>query len=329
MEHLSSDMVNEYFKKTLLDNFTNLIWVPGHMGAFLSALINIEKNVYPNGYSPILKNKEFDYVDMSLSYFTISTQSQGINKFFALNNLLSKYYKNDELIFRSLYFIFKISYPYFKDKRIFSMKERTLLIDSIEQLNYPKDMILDLVSSEFDYDTSDITMPFIKHHSYHMGSFYKEYGPKKSIFAYFPRNKLWIPKLLLVYKKNHFLVANGQTPTHDKKMLLDGYTRRLAHYKPITVNDSSLYARNFIEINMFDLIINQNITQLLPIDTTFDVLSDKRLKLLNTVKNDILYICQDLYGLDVNDDNVNLISIWDQIWEKGPKALRAHFSNFS
>ena len=69
-------MVNEYFKKTLLDNFTNLIWVPGHMGAFLSALINIEKNVYPNGYSPILKNKEFDYVDMSLSYFTIYSESR-------------------------------------------------------------------------------------------------------------------------------------------------------------------------------------------------------------------------------------------------------------
>lgn len=171
----------------ILNYFTPIIWEAGHMGSFLENFLGSKPKLitkYNRGFG-IMPNLEWGYVDPFLNFF-----GSDFWKFDGYRQILSTKYTGLELQEQIAMAVF------YKNLKYSLLDKDHYTIPGDEDLLNPESYQWNISLEELTEQAN----PYMKYHA-------QQYinAPSKrnrAVFCTFPKNKSWLPYLLLLYKFN-------------------------------------------------------------------------------------------------------------------------------
>ena len=290
--------------RKLIENLIPVLWEPGHMGAFFGRFLfdDILSSQTDSGYLQFNRttNLEWQWWDIINSYMSFHRPFMKDELIFTpysqIEEILKKYYTTDveldaAIIFANVYHTCNFS------------TNHTSLPSYITKVNAEK-YLLDIVSKEFT--AHPINFPYIKAHVGVGFDRIEKLSWKKKIYCSFPKEKVWLTRVLVFYKhywyyKKHN-VLKPKYITESSKIPIENFINAVesVHVSNELYKDNILSKdfKDYIKVDMYDLIFNENTTQLINIDDVYATeLSQTRKELLKIVRNDIIDICN-IFGLD-------------------------------
>lgn len=272
-----------------LETINNLIlvaWEPGHMGAFLGRLLLDDILVKHDLVITADSNLEWKWQDRSNAHLGF-LNIDNMHPHFYIKEFVKNNYAEDDQLAVILHIIISHMLNSSKDF-VDCLKSRTTDFPvTDEEIKELADTKINFSNFEFPYIKTHIgparrlltlsTMPF-----------------KKKVICRFPKNKTWLALLLLYYKHYWYYLGRDQTKLNydvRKEVLLSFLNQKSYNFHGLDHLGNTL--KDFIEIDMYDLIFNKNTKQLAKVDSRFDFcLTNTEEQLLEIAKNDILNICK-------------------------------------
>ena len=310
--------------KTLIENLTAVLWEPGHMGSFFGRFLLDDIKTVDHFEINQTPNLEWNWDDIINNYM-ISRQPHGITlfPFSTSSDILRKYYTNQvdldsAMIFANVYHKYK------------SLRKPITLDKYITGIDNAEKYLLDIVNRKFTFDhifvdkkftSNNIEFPYIKGHLSTNFDIIEKLPFKKKIYCSFSLEKSWIPILLVFYKHYLFLKNNKKWNILSQEFMFFNLVDnpRLLD----TIYKHSIQLNNvddYIEIDMYDLIFNENLSQLH--DLNINELSQTRRYLLKRARDDILFVCNK-FGLN---PTINVSSFQEWSNKLSPEIFEIHNS---
>jgi len=291
--------------KKLIESLTPIMWEPGHMGSFFGKFLLDDKKTIDNIDIYQTTNLEWNWDDIIDNYMiSRRPNNQILHPFSSSSEILSKHYTtpaelDSAIIFANIYHRYKF------------IKKPISLNNYISKIDNPEKYLLDIVNKEFTLDhiiadknftVNDINFPYIKSHTILNYNAIEQLSWKKKIYCSFPPEKFWIPTLLVLYK--HYVFYKNQWDGSNNivyrliGMVEDPYFLNEVYQELLQIEKFNSY----IKVDMYDLIFNQNLSQLHGIDDIdINKLSQTRKNLLDRAKDNTTFICNK-FGLDPSMD---------------------------
>ena len=286
----------------LINKLTPILWEPGHMGAFLGRFLFdtiLEQSTLSEKDRKNYNRKdqiEWLWDDITSEYFQYNLTDWKLELHNSWDLLKQRYSKDIDFDAAICYISAQLNYPYYSDAKL--LPSQAVKIEYQTRL-LTSDLI-DMANCEFEFD--NITFPYIKSHVQGNIKRINQLPWNKKILCRFPKNKAWMGDVFLFYKhywyyiinpysdKNGFMEHNKQaliSPVEYDKHFLNNYDR----YNP--TNDIS----DYIIIDIYDLIFNENFEQLKAIDSRYNTgVSETQLQLIRETKQELTEILN-IFGL--------------------------------
>lgn len=293
--------------KNHLETINNLIlvaWEPGHLGSFFGRLLLDDILVKHNVDITSKSNLEWKWQDRSDVHLGF-INSDNTHPHFYIKEFVKNNYGEADQLSAILHII--ISHTLNSNKDFVSYLQSPTM-------DFPRtnEELKELANTKIDF--SNFEFPYIKTHMNPVKQLLtlSNMPFKKKVVCKFPKNKTWLAILLVYYKHYWYYVDKDQTKLDHgvrKKIVLSFSNQQLYNYHRLDHLDDTL--KDFIEVDMYDLIFNKNIEQLAKVDSRFNFgLTDTEKQLLEVVKNDTLSICKIFnvsheWTIDVLDENLS------------------------
>jgi hypothetical protein len=287
----------------LFNKLTALLWEPGHMGAFLGRFLfdkileksNLNKDVKPN-YNKKMQ-VEWHWDDITDEYFQFNELDWKLKLHDGWNILKQHYPEQLEFDAALCYILAQKNYQYYSTSTKLPVRSVTRLYLESEVTTETLD------TAHLDFEFNNITFPYVKSHIRDNIKHINRFPWKKKVICRFPRNKAWMGDLFLFYKHYWFYFdLNNPRPDistfndHNKEALIRAvenkhhFLHNFDEYNPI--NDIS----DYIIIDMYELIFNEQCDQIKLIDDEFVNVSETQLQLLSDARTGLIEIL-DVFGL--------------------------------
>ena len=292
----------------LLNKLIPVLWEPGHMGAFLGRVLfddTIEQSNLSD-YDKKNYNKkaqvEWHWDDIIGEYFQYNLTDWKLELHDSWDLLKQSY--PDQLEFDAVicYISAQLNYPYYSSN---ASRLPIYAIDIQYNTQQSSNNLLAMANCEFEF--SDITFPYIKSHIQGNITRINQLPWKKKIICRFPKNKSWLGDVFLFYKHYWYYIIN---PTRNRNGFMEH--NRQALIGPVEYNEHFLYnyerynplneMDDFIIIDMYDLIFNEQVEQLTAIDSRYNQgISATQLQLIRDTKQGLIEILN-IFGLSHTSD---------------------------
>ena len=289
--------------QALLEHLIPLVWNPGHMGAFLGRFLiddarpsSLDKDHYQ------IANFEWSWYDRVHVYMEVDRAANQPHRhdFEQAINILSKYYQGNDLHAACMYVAAQHTFEKFTSRSIFN-DVQSLSFNGI----YTDEEIINMANRSFDFNyDDDFYFPYLKSHIYANINLINQLPWRKKVICRFPKDKKWMPELLFFYKKFYHWTLSleyylPKTFFSDIENFIGLETGNFKEHFYHSGSEDQL--KDFIIIDIYDLIFNKNSQQLIQLEDKFEnPLSESRLNLLKKAKAHITHICSNIFGVDVN-----------------------------
>lgn len=223
---------------------------------------------------------------------------------------LRKHNLIDDMFLAHIHILLQVSKDYFTAAGLAQKDKDIIWPDPLSQ-----EQILELYHNDFTDSAS--VFPYFKNHFFsYFNSYWSSIQFEKIVIVEFPADKLWLPQLLLFYKhywseraknsiwknwllKNkedhHYTIQRFHNVINDRAVVDND--RAVVDYNIEAKVHQLILKNNIIKIDMYDLIFNQNVSQLSQISSDFNELDNSIVSLLNLAKSHINEICG-MFDLD-------------------------------
>lgn len=288
--------------KNLFNKLIPILWEPGHMGAFLGRFLfddTIEQSTLTESDKKNYNKKaqvEWYWDDITSEYFQYNLTDWKLELHNSWDLLKHLYPNSTDFDAVICYISAQLNYPYYSNSKL--LPSQAVKIEYQTQLLTSN--LIDMANCEFEFD--NITFPYIKSHVQGNIKRINQLPWKKKIICRFTKNKAWMGDIFLFYKHYWYYIMN---PDRNRNGFMEHNKHALIN--PVEYNKHFLYSyerynptddiADYIIIDIYDLIFNENFEQLKAIDSRYDSgISETQLQLIRETKQGLIEILN-IFGL--------------------------------
>ncbi len=292
----------------LLNKLIPILWEPGHMGAFFGRFLFddvLEKSSYntdiKKNYNK-LSQTEWRWHDITSEYFQYNLTDWKLKLHDSWELLKEHFPEGIELDAAICYIVTYMSYPYFSSTA--RLPDTRVIVQPYKK-PYISSELIEIANRDFDFNS--ITFPYIKSHIQGNIKRINQFPWKKKIICRLPENKAWMGDIFLFYKHYWYYIIN---PNNSRIGFMEFNKYGILGTVENSTHFSNNYKRynpideisDYIIIDIYDLIFNENFEQLKLVDQRYDLgISETQLQLIRDTRTELIEILN-IFGLSHTSD---------------------------